>query len=91
MADGELIFDNGQKWRNNSPSRKIEKPEAPEEQEEENFHGWRLYIFTGNFTIKISQLLRFNVPWFTLPRRRAGGVQDCPGLRLVAYTSESAT
>jgi len=58
MTDCELIFYNGQKRRNNSPSRKIEKPEAPEEQEEENFHGQGLYIFPGNLTIKISQLLR---------------------------------
>jgi hypothetical protein len=58
MTDCELIFYDWQKRRNNSPSRKIEEPEAPEEQEEEYFHGRRLYLFPGNCTIEISQLLR---------------------------------
>jgi hypothetical protein len=54
MTDCELILYNRQKRRHNSPSRKIEKPEAPEDQEKENFHERRLYMFPENLTIKIS-------------------------------------
>jgi len=53
MSDGELIFDDGQKRRDNSAGGKIEKPEAPKEQQEEDFHGRGLYTFPGNFTTNI--------------------------------------
>jgi len=54
MSNYKLILYNRQKRRHDSPTRKIEKPEAPEDQKKENFHGRRLYMFPENLTIKIS-------------------------------------
>jgi hypothetical protein len=58
MSDGELIFDDGQKRRDNSAGGKVEKPEAPKEQQEEDFHGRGLYTFPGNFATNIRPISR---------------------------------
>ena len=57
MAYGELIFDNGQKRREDGPSGEVHKPEAPEKHEEEHIHSPIVYLFPRDFTIGYYMLI----------------------------------